>query len=261
MSPLRLLATIAALALLVTAPAWGVIRADGDLIVTFDGGLSPKRLPRHELAPVAVHVGGSFRTVSGDVENLPQLRQIVVAINRGGRLVDRGLPICTADQIDPSTEAHARAVCGDAIVGGGRVVVQARIPEQRPFYVHAHLLVFNGPRLNGQKQIYAEVYAPDPPGSFLLTFRVSRRPGTFGTVLSTTLPILSREWAYLTRFEMRLHRRYTYEGRRRSLVSASCAAPPGFRRATFPFALTTYSFANGQELSLSQSAICRVADD
>lgn len=250
---------VAALALLAAAPSWGVSKGEGDLIVTFDGGLSPMKLPRSGSAPVAVHVGGSFRSASGNAERLPQLRRIVVAINRGGKLFDRGLPVCSAKQIHPSTEANAREVCGAAIVGSGRVVVQVRIPEQRLFYVPARLLVFNGPRRDGQKLIYAEAYARNPPGAFLLTFRLTRREGTLGTVLSTTLPASSREWAFLTRFEMRLHRLYSYGGIKRSLVSASCAAPPGFRRAVFPFARATYSFADGQRLSLSESGTCRVA--
>jgi hypothetical protein len=120
-------------------------------------------------------------------------------------------------------------------------------------------LAFNGPRRNGHKLILAQAYARNPPGAFVLKFKVSRRKGVFGTVLSTTLPRSAQRWAYLTHFDMTLHRTYDYRGHRHSYVSAACAAPPGFRTALFPFARATYSFDDGQILSVPVARSCRVA--
>lgn len=240
-------------------PAWGASNGEGDLVVTFDTDLNPSLLPRDAPVPVGVGVAGSFRSASGDTDHLPQLRRIEVAINRQGRLFDRGLPVCRARSIQPASEVNAREVCGDAIIGQGHIVVQVRIPGQLPFLVHTRLLAFNGPRHNGRKLILAQAYARNPPGAFILTFKVSQRKGAFGTVLSTTLPPETRDWAYLTHFDMHLRRLYDYRGRKRSFVSAACQAPAGFDSAIFPFARATYSFANGQRLSLSQAATCRVA--
>ncbi len=200
-----------------------------------------------------------MRSASGQGAELPQLRRITVAINRQGQLFDHGLAVCRARQIQPATEAAARRICGDAIVGHGAVDVQVRIPGQLPFAVHAQLLAFNGPRRHGQRLIIAHVYAGKPPGSFSLIFAISRRPGTFGTVLTTTLPPATRAWAYLTHFEMTLRRTYSYRGRRRSYVSAACSAPAGFRTAIYPFAKATYDFAGGPRLSISVAKTCRVA--
>lgn len=232
---------------------------DGDLLTTFEGGISPAKLPRDRLAPVAVRVAGDVRSASGATDRIPQLRRIQVAINRQGRLFDRGLPVCRARQIQPARERSARRICRGAIVGDGSVEVQVRIPGQLPFQVNAKLLAFNGPRRGGEKLILAQAYADDPPGAFILTFRVKRRRGTFGTVLTTTLPRATREWAYLTHFDLRLHRTYRWRGQRRSYVSAACAAPAGFSTAVFPFARATYSFDSGQRLTVAQSDVCRVA--
>lgn len=243
---------------LVVPQAWGAADVDGDLRATFDGGITPRALPRSTLAPVGVRVSGNFTTLSGEPERLAQLRRIEVAINRKGHLFDRGLPTCEPHMIQPSTEAAARRICGGAIVGSGHVTVQVRIPTQVPFVVPARLLVFNGPRVDGHKLIYAQAYARNPPGSFVLTFRVEKRAGQYGTVLRTTLPDTTREWAYLTHFDITLRHTYTYRGQRRSYVSAACAAPPGFNRAVFPFAKATYSFADGRRLTMSETGVCRV---
>jgi hypothetical protein len=209
---------------------------------------------------VAVRVAGDVRLAEDSgADQLPQLRAITVAINRQGRLFDRGLPVCEVKTIQPTTEASARRVCGGAIVGGGHVVLQAHIPTQPSFEVKAKLLVFNGPRKGGHKLILAQAYARTPPGAFILVFRVSRRDGLFGTVMSTTLPPGAQKWAYLTHFDMTLHRVYAYRGQRRSFISAACLAPAGFDTALFPFARGTYDFADGQRFTTTVARSCTVA--
>jgi hypothetical protein len=254
------LAILAGVLALVTAiPAAAVTNGDGDLRARFEGGILPTRLPRDTPVPVSVTVAGDVSSASGDDANLPQLTRIAVAINRQGVLFDRGLPVCRPSSIRTGNRALGRQACGGAIVGRGHVTVQVRIPGQLPFLVHAEVLAFNGPRRGGRKLILAQAYARRPPGSFILTFRVSRRSGAFGTVLTTRLPPSTRGWAYLTHFDLTLHRTYLYRGQRRSFVSAACPAPPGFRRIPFPFAEATFDFENGQRLSMSQAGVCRVA--
>lgn len=259
LKPVRALATAAALLALAAAPSPAAVDQDGDLVATFDADLSPNVLPRKTPAPIAVRVAGNVRSASGDANHIPQLRRIVVGINRQGRLFDSGLPICHSSWIQPSNEENARAICGDAIVGDGHVTVQVRIPGQLPFDVRAKLLVFNGPRRGGNKLILAHAYAPDPPGSFIITFRVDRQRGVYGTVLSTNLPVGTRDWAYITHFDMTLRRVFTHNGQRHSYASAACPAPPGFKRVIFPFARATYRFTEGQRLSIEETASCRVA--
>lgn len=232
------------------------LNQQGSLVVRFDGGLQPNRLPRHRPAPIAVTVGGDVKSTQPG--RLPQLRRISVAINRSGRFYDRGLPICRVESIQPSTEAAARRICGEAIVGHGEVTVLARIENQQPFTVRAKLLAFNGPRRGGAKLILAQVYSQDPPGAFVLSFEMRKREGLYGTVMSATLPRKAWGWAYLTHFSMTLHRVYTDHGRRRSLLSAACAAPAGFPGAVFPFAKATYGFDNGQEVTTTIVRGCKV---
>jgi hypothetical protein len=250
-----LLAAIAFAALL-AVPAHGESTREGNLIASFNAELVPKTLPRRALAPIAVTVAGGIRGIEG--APLPQLRRIVVAINSQGQLFDRGLAVCEVSAIQPATEHTARRRCAGAIVGSGRVSVQAHLPTQSPFAVNARLLAFNGPRRKGRKLIFAQVYAEDPPGAFVLTFAVRRRPGLFGTTMSTTLPRSAWEWAYLTHFEMTLKRTYTYRGVRRSYVSAACRAPAGLLGAVFPFARATYGFDDGRSVTTTAVRSCRV---
>ena len=251
-----LLTAITACLLLFTQGASAELAQQGKLLVGFNGGLSPKALPRNKPAPVAVKVEGDIKTTQG--APLPQLRTITVAINRAGRLYDKGLPTCNVKAIQPATEAEAQTLCHRSIVGTGHVTLQAHISGQHSFPVEGKLLAFNGPRKNGQKIVLAQVYSDDPPGAFVLTFTLKRQPGLFGTVMSTTLPKEAMGWAYLTHFDMTLDRSYRHKGVVHSYVSAACSAPAGFPGAVFPFAKARFGFAGGQRLGLTVVRSCRV---
>lgn len=246
------------LALCLAAPARAESTRDGNLLASFNGRMTPKRLPRHEPAPVAVRVAGDFKTLAG--APLPQLRTISIAINSAGVLDDTGLPICRVESIQPTTEAAAHRICGRAIVGSGHVGLEIHLENQLPFALEGRLLAFNGPVERGRKLILAQVYSRSPPGAFVLTFKLKKRPGVFGTVMSTSLPAAARGWAFLTHFDMTLDRRYRYRGRSHSYVSAACSAPAGFPGAPFPFASASYGFANGQTLKTTLVRSCKVRD-
>ena len=252
----RLLTITVTLLLCLGIPAQAELSQEGDLLVSFDGGLQPRTLPRNTSAPVTVRVAGDFKATNA--ARLPQLRTISVAINRAGELYDKGLPVCQVENIQPASEVEARRVCGSAIVGTGHVAVAVHIPTQAPFAVTGKLLAFNGPRRGYHKTILAQVYSKKPPGAFVLTFTVKREKGLFGTVVSTTLPGSARKWAYLTHFDMTLKRTYFYRNKQRSYVSASCAAPAGFPAAVFPFAKASYGFDNGQALTTTVVRSCKV---
>ena len=106
---------LVALALLVTLALAGVARAEvereGDIVVSVDGGISPRALPRTGTAPVTVTLDSTFKSAEGS-DPPPQLRTIAVGINRGGKVFDRGLPTCRVRRIQPTTIKAARRICG-----------------------------------------------------------------------------------------------------------------------------------------------------
>jgi hypothetical protein len=77
-------------------------------------------------------------------------------------------------------------------------------------------------------------------------------------VIRTTLPQEALKWAYMTHFDMKLQRTYTYRGERHSYISAGCAAPPGFPGAVYPFARAKFGFAGGKQVSTTLVRSCKV---
>jgi hypothetical protein len=249
------LALIAALGLATAAEAEKEVA--GNLIVTFDGGIEPRALPRTGTAPVAVTIDSAFATTDGSAPP-PQLRTISIGINKAGRVFDRGLPSCRVREIQPATIRAAKKICGGAIVGRGQVQVLVQLDNQPPFVFKGPLIVFNAKRDGGHRRLLAQVYGSRPPSAFVLTFRIVEKQGTFGTVIKTTLPKAARKWAYVTRFDMKLRRTYSYKGRKHSFISAGCAAPEGFPGAVYPFARANFGFAGGRRVSATLIRDCTV---
>ncbi len=230
--------------------------ARGGLLLNFSGGISPDALPRRQLAPISVGLSGTVRTLSR--EGPPSVRRIEIAINRGGHLDARGLPLCSRAAIQPSSTAQARAICGSALVGEGSFDADVVFPEQSAFPSNGRVLAFNA-LVGGRPAILAHVYGGQPAAtSRIIVFRIRRNAGTYGTVLTALVPESLDQWGHLTHFSLDLHRSYTYRGRRRSYLSASCPAPSGFPGATFPFARTAITFADGRTLASTLTRNCRV---
>jgi hypothetical protein len=99
----------------------------------------------------------------------------------------------------------------------------------------------------------------DPlPTTRIIVFHIHRTQGTFGTVLTAALPASANRYGYLKTISLNLHRDFIYRGRRRSYLSAACAAPAGFPGATFPLARASMRFADGRTLASTLTRSCRV---
>src|SRR5215218_870825 len=253
---------LAVVAVLVAALVCGATLANaelverGNLFVKFQGGIAPTTLPRHTNAPISVRVDGTVRTLSG--ETPPALRFISIAINRGGRIETRGLPICRRSQIEAGTSKAALATCGEALVGTGRYVAGVNFPEQASFPLQGRILAFNTV-VDGERAILAHVYGREPfPNSRIFVFHIRRSSGTYGTVLSAALPISLNRNGYLKRIVLTLRRDFVYRGRRHSYLTAACGAPAGFTVGVFPFVKVGMTFADGRKLASTLIRTCTV---
>jgi len=256
----RLVAVVLAVALvfaLFVEMASAELTERGDLFVRFQGGISPTALPRTQPAPITVTVAGTVKTLSG--ERPPALRKIKIELNRSGELNSHGLPLCRYDQLIAVQPSRALAACGDALVGEGAYIGKSAFPEQATFPSQGHILAFNG-IYHGREVILAHVYGNNPvPITRIIVFYIRRIGGTYGTVITGSLPDAVNHYGYVQGLVLRLHRNYTYRGQRRSYLSAACAAPSGFTAAAFPFARASMTFADQRTLSSTLTRSCKVS--
>lgn len=225
----------------------------GGIQIAFDGKISPLKLPRSGMAPVAVSVGTKISAAKG--KPLAQLSKIEIAINSHGRLDATGLPKCEVGDIQPATTEKALEECRESLVGEGTFSSEVSLSKQATFPSKGKLYAYNG-TYKGKPAILAHVYGSEPvPTSFTLPFVISKAKGTFGTTLTATIP--PSEDNLITGIEMKLQRSYTYKGQKRSYASASCPAPKGFPGASFSFAKASYGFVGGKKLSSTLVRNCK----
>jgi hypothetical protein len=248
---------LALLASLTASLAQAEVSQKDGVRVKVEGNFAPTALPRQGSAPIAVSLAG--RIGATNPGGPPQLHSLQVAINREGHLSSRGIPLCRLGHIDPSTNSEARAACGRSLVGEGHFSADVKLPEQSPFPSEGKVLAFNG-RYKGKPAVFAHIYGTDPvPTSYVLPFLIKSTSGRFGTLLETSFPQVTGEWGFVTGISIDLDRRYSFRGHRRSFLSAGCPAPGGLRKAPFPLMRTTFSFADGLNITNTLIRTCRAS--
>ena len=228
----------------------------GNVRVDVSGSLSPQALPRSGVAPISVSIGGRIKTT--DQSAPPVLKTLKIELNRNGRIDTEGLPVCSYGSIQPASSSRALSACRSSVVGKGSFTAEISLTGQEPYPTKGTLLAFNGLK-GGKPVLYGQIYAPRPfATSFVIVFSIKKAKGTFGTVLSASLPASLRSWGNLTGIELKLARNYTSGGKRHSYLSAGCPAPKGFDGANFSLARASFGFEGGKTLSSILTRNCRV---
>lgn len=247
-----LTAAILAIGALALSAASGaqVVRL-GNLIVTIEGSVSPKVLPKNTLAPITLKVSGSIATA--DATHVPALKTLALEFDKHGAIYTKGLPTCRVAQLKSTLTARAKKVCGDALIGSGRVSAEIALPEQAPFNAGGPLLIFNGAPKGNKPVLIFHVYAHVPaPTTFVTTAVIGPASGKYGTQTLIAIPTIVGGQGSLTSFEATIHKTWTYKAKKRSLLSAECANGRLLAHGDF-------TFADGGVLSGDIAKSCGVA--
>lgn len=251
--PIFLIALVAMLALIVTAVASGSpnrkVWCAGNICIADDGGIAPEKLPRHGSAPVTARLNGEISTRDGS--HPPAFKGVDLKIDKTITLDAKGLPVCRAGQIEASATATVKRVCGDAIVGSGSAEVEVEFPEQAPFRATGPIVLFNGGVKGPVTTVLLHAYVNVPaPTAIVVKATITRiHEGRFGMRIEAEVPKIAGGAGSVTKFDLRVGRRYTFKGRKRSFLSASC--PTGIWAAK-----GRASFKDGTSLAINHLFPC-----
>ncbi|HET6570031.1 MAG TPA: hypothetical protein VFG58_00885 [Solirubrobacterales bacterium] len=214
----------AALTLLVAAVALAkpeVVRV-GNLVLRDNGGISPTRLPRHRQAPVAAILKATIRTA--DDSHLPAVREVVLDVDRIIHINARGLPVCKARQLEARDTKAARRICGRAIVGRGAGSVEIAFPEQKPIMVSSPLTMFNGGVRGGTTTLFVHAFITVPvPAAIVIPIKItSIHRGRYGLHTISKIPPIAGGSGSVSRFKLKIDRKFAYRGKKASYLTASC---------------------------------------
>lgn len=253
----RLLFLVAVLAAIATwgGAARGERSQEDGVVVSLNGGISPRELPRDEPAPVAVRLAG--RVITADDAPLPRVNWIRLELAWRGVLDTQGLPVCPRARLLGADSETAVERCGASRVGHGGLFARVFVPHQPAFDVKARITAFNGRTKAGRPAVLVHSYAARPPVAFVIPFSVHHQRGSFRTVLVALIRRSVGPWPRVANFHVTVSRRFNHEGAQRSYLRASCPIPKSFTAGFLSFARATYSFEGGKEISTESVRSCR----
>ncbi|HEY3491384.1 MAG TPA: hypothetical protein VGK43_00430 [Solirubrobacterales bacterium] len=256
--------TVGAVALLVAVAVVGLAVAKGkrpkptivqagNMVLEINGDVTPKALPRHDLAPMGIWGSGKLATLDGS--HPPALEAASFDADKDAFVSVKGLPSCRIEQLEARSSKAAEAVCGDAIIGRGSGTVEVAFPEQTPFDSTGPLVLFNGGERDGVVTVLAHAYVNVPaPTAVIATVKVRRvSKGAFGLHVDVEIPRIAGGSGSVVAANFSMRRVYTYKGRRLSVLSGRCPDGKFQGRGTF-----TYS--DGSRLSGGLIRPCTAKD-
>jgi hypothetical protein len=238
---------IAALGAMAIGSATAQVVRVGNLVMEIDGSVSPSKLPKKTPAPISLKLEGALKTADGT--HPPAIKEVFLEFDRNGHLNTKGLASCSAGKLQSTLTSQARSVCGKALIGTGRAEAQVAFPEQAPFKAGGPLLIFNGSQGNKQK-LLLHVYAKVPaPTTFVTSAVIGKGKGPFGISARVKVPSITSGQGSLIGFNARISKKFTYKGKKQSVLTATCKS--GRLRARGDFI-----FAQGPKLSGSVTRSC-----
>jgi len=232
-----LLAAIAAAGFAIArdaAPKPVVVRA-GNMVLAINGDITPRALPRHELAPMGFWGSGRLMTIDGS--HPPALEKAVFDADRDVFVSVKGLPACTAAQLEARETKKAEAVCGRAILGRGTASVEVAFPEQKAFTSTGPLVLFNGGERSGVVRVFAHTYVNVPaPTAVVATVEVSRvDKEALGLHIEVEVPKIAGGAGSVVGGRFSMRRVYTFRGKRRSFIAGRCPDGHILGRGSFTY--------------------------
>lgn len=195
----------------------------GNLVFTFNGGFSPKALPKKKMAPITLTASGKIRSKDGT--HPPALKEAIVETDKNGAVFVKGLPVCKSGQLQSRDTRAARKACPKAIIGGGHTTVEVQFPEQKPILVDSALTVFNGGQRGGKTTFFIHAYFSAPvTGAIVTTVKIKKiHRGRYGLKSVASIPKIAGGSGSVKSFNLKIGRNYRYRGHKVSVLSARCA--------------------------------------
>jgi len=192
-----------------------------EIRLRLNADFQPLNLPKNSFAPVQFEGYLDIARPGGGAP--PALTQVVMDFDRDGRLDVAGLPTCAPEQVAEVSTEEARSICKSAIVGTGKLEALISLPGG-PVPTGSALTLFNGPRQEGHPTVvvHARITVPATQ-TYAFVVPIEKRPGEFRYRATVNLPELAGGLGAITHLSVKIGRRYTAGGVKRSYVAARCS--------------------------------------
>jgi hypothetical protein len=211
------------------ATATKVTSRVGNLVLTFGGSTSPKKLPRTTYTPIASTVFGKIATSDGTHPSA--FRETTVDIDKDVKVNVKGYPSCTEGKLTARNTAAALKICGNAVVGKGIAHAEIAFPEQPPLPVASPITIFNGGEEGGKVTLLIHTFITVPvPAAIVTKVTIARKGSGLHTIAK--IPVIAGGSGSVRDFNFKLGKTYSYKGKKVGYVEARC--PDGVFKVNVP---------------------------
>jgi hypothetical protein len=176
----------------------------GNLRVTFNGGFSPKKLPKKKFAPITLKASGKIETKDGT--HPPALKSVVLESDKNGAINVKGIPVCKSGKLQSRDTTAAEKACPKSIIGTGTTDIEVQFPESKPIPVESKLVVFNGGFSGGTTTLYIHAFITVPtPAAVVTTVKIKKiHNGRYGLKSVATIPKIAGGSGSVTAFSLKI---------------------------------------------------------
>jgi hypothetical protein len=196
----------------------------GNLVLTFNGGVTPKALSKTTMEPISLNVSGKIATADGT--HPPALTEVAIDTDRNGTIDVRGVPTCTQGKLEAQTTVNAEKVCKPALLGTGTTDVEVLFPESNPIQIHSKLLAVNGGTKGATTTVYIHAYLTSPiAAAIVTTVKISKEHnGPYGTRSIASIPKIAGGAGSVTAFSLTFPKKlFAYKGKKHGYLLAKCS--------------------------------------
>jgi hypothetical protein len=198
--------------------------------------ITPKKRPVSKAVPVTLNV----RTATDNATTpngvpIPAVRAIV-DFPKGLAIFSKGVPTCDAGSIQSTSTEVALEKCKKAKIGTGRGTADL-VVGSKVFPVETAIVAFNGKPQGGKPVILLHNYSQQPVQTTLVLIGVVKNYNKqgFGARLDVTIPLIAGGQGALTSFQVKVFKKFSFKGKQRSYISASCPTKNWKARGKFEF--------------------------
>src|SRR4051794_29463906 len=105
----------------------------GNLELTANGGFSPKALSKSKETPIELSAEGTVKESDGS--HPPAAREIIIEGDKNAEIHVKGIPTCSAGELQATDTTTALKNCKSALIGEGTTTAQVAFAEQPPINV------------------------------------------------------------------------------------------------------------------------------